>query len=351
MDIAGSALLPGAWPILRSALQPVLERLKERLGGQDPVSAPERAAAELEADPRLQELLRTGLLKALDPVLAGQQRIERDTQLLCLFAMGNSRKLDEVAERVGDIQTQLESGMSLTPEAAEALSVSVADRIRHVLETQALVSGPAAESGPSTQPAWLGRDEIKRRVQSLQTDALVQLESGRTAEALMTLERARGLLDPALAETPTDFRLRLLSGYLAKDLAQAAGAAGDLAAAAAYLDRAESLFALLTSDMPTEPAAAAGALNGLGNVRQMRGDLRDAIKLYRRATEMLPTYAYAWQDMFLAYDELAARGELDIAGLEDAFANLDATATGVPALEPVQLEELRARLEAWRGRR
>jgi hypothetical protein len=35
LDIAGVALFPPpAWPILKAALEPVLERLKERLGGQ-----------------------------------------------------------------------------------------------------------------------------------------------------------------------------------------------------------------------------------------------------------------------------------------------------------------------------
>ncbi len=33
LDIAGSALLPGAWPILKGALGPVLERLDEFLTG------------------------------------------------------------------------------------------------------------------------------------------------------------------------------------------------------------------------------------------------------------------------------------------------------------------------------
>ena len=48
LDIAGSALLPGAWPIVKGALTPVLDKLKERLDGKDATSSPDLAEKAIE---------------------------------------------------------------------------------------------------------------------------------------------------------------------------------------------------------------------------------------------------------------------------------------------------------------
>ncbi len=39
IDVAGSALLPGAWPIVKGALDPILDRLKSQLGGDEDITA------------------------------------------------------------------------------------------------------------------------------------------------------------------------------------------------------------------------------------------------------------------------------------------------------------------------
>jgi hypothetical protein len=94
LDIAGAALLPGAWPILKGALEPVLERLKERLGGEDVLSSPTRAAAaakEFEADPHLQEMLRSRLLELLDALVQRQEQVNADVQKLMLIVSGNRK--------------------------------------------------------------------------------------------------------------------------------------------------------------------------------------------------------------------------------------------------------------------
>lgn len=72
LDIAGSTLLPVGWPILKRALQPVLDKLKDRFGGEDVTATKARAdaaATAFEQDRDLQELLKTNLLQALEPVL------------------------------------------------------------------------------------------------------------------------------------------------------------------------------------------------------------------------------------------------------------------------------------------
>jgi hypothetical protein len=66
LDVAGAALLPGAWPILKGALEPIIGRLKERFEGEEVTATPEwaqKAVAEFEADRHLQKMLRSNLLE------------------------------------------------------------------------------------------------------------------------------------------------------------------------------------------------------------------------------------------------------------------------------------------------
>src|SRR5690242_3807885 len=79
LEVVGPMVVDGAWPLLRGALGPVLDRLSARFEGRDVTSSPElaeRAAAEFDQDARLQELLQSTLLEALRPVVEGQERVE-----------------------------------------------------------------------------------------------------------------------------------------------------------------------------------------------------------------------------------------------------------------------------------
>ena len=61
IEVAGPALVDGAWPILNGALKPVLDVLDAKLGG-DVTQSPSLAQQAIEAfdqDPRLQERLRS----------------------------------------------------------------------------------------------------------------------------------------------------------------------------------------------------------------------------------------------------------------------------------------------------
>ena len=77
LDVAGAALLPGAWPILKGALHPVLERLKEQLGGDDILGSKDRAeaaATAFEADPHLQECCVAGCSNGSTPWFKARSR-------------------------------------------------------------------------------------------------------------------------------------------------------------------------------------------------------------------------------------------------------------------------------------
>src|SRR5262249_26054810 len=92
----------------------------------------------------------------------------------------------------------------------------------------------------------------------------------------------------------------------------------------------------------------AGAINGIGNIHYQRGQYKEAISDYRLATSLAPNYAYSWHDMFLAYVELAKRGEVDLAAMRMALDRVKETASGWPGIDATRiagLERMLADLE------
>lgn len=343
--------LPGAGTILVAALDPVLERLTEKLGGNPTASkeAAERAADEFERDAGLQELLRTGLLDRLDELARGQEEMDADVQRLRLIVVENTRALDDLSHDVGDIRERLEHGMDLSPQAEERLVELVARRIVAMQGVRDFADRElsAVSADPSPPAAWLERGELVTRVNQSQHVALEEVRTGRIAEAMDRLRHDRVLVGQALIETPTDARLRVLNGYLLKTLAQTSEEVGDRNAVVDYLARAEEIFRLLVADAPDDPIVLAGAVNGLGNVHYARREYGKALECHAEATDVLPAYPEAWHDLFGTYDALARDGDLRIEGLERSYARLREFAEANPAAVP-DLDDLRGRLEAWR---
>jgi tetratricopeptide (TPR) repeat protein len=352
LDIAGQAALPGAWPILRGALKPVLDRLAEKLGG-DPIAsreAAERAAAEFERDARLQDLLRSQLLEPLDELAKRQEKVDADVQALFVMVTENTRALDELSQDVGGIRERLDHGVDLSPEAQERLVELVSERVVAMQGVRDFAGRElTAVSADPTPPAqWLERDELAARVNESQHRAVEDVAAGRIGQAMERLRSDRVLVGQALIETPTDPRLRVLNGYLLKTLAQAADATGDREAVADYLARAEEIFTLLVSDAPDDPVILAGAVNGLGNVHYARHEYEQALERHAEATDLLTAYPEAWHDLFGTYDALARDGDIRMEGLERSYRRLQEVAAADPASAPSDLDDLRARLEEWR---
>jgi tetratricopeptide (TPR) repeat protein len=152
----------------------------------------------------------------------------------------------------------------------------------------------------------------------------------------------------ALAEfSPGDIHLDLLLGYLYKDLAQAFEAPGDRRQADRYIELARSAFERVEAGA-SDAADTAGALNGIGNVYHQRGEPERAIPYYRRAVALVPSYGYAWHDLFAAYDLLARAGHPDLPAMREALRKLKTVAAGYPGIDMGQLE---AALRQWEGRR
>src|SRR5262249_17047559 len=93
--MGGSVLLPGAWPILRAAYQPIVENLKGRLGLKD-ADAPapaEQLVKAFEADEHLQSMFESAIVEKLAPFISGQQTANDDIKRLIAIVGGNTELL------------------------------------------------------------------------------------------------------------------------------------------------------------------------------------------------------------------------------------------------------------------
>lgn len=344
LDVAGAALLPGAWPILKGALEPVLERLKERLGGQELTATPEsaqKAIAEFEADQHLQEMLRSNLLERLDMLVKGQQIIHTDVQKLMLIVSGDQKLLNELVGGVQRIEQRLDEGVNLSDEAVEKLTQTILREAENSRQVRALA---LREMGPVAKL-------VERQVHRLQVRAVELVEEGALDRASDELQEGLMLIAALLNEAPTDLSLRLQLGFIYKTIAQVFDAAGDREHEMAYLQRGEQVFRVVKDDVSGNPKAAldaANAIHGLGNVDHQRGDFEAAIEKYKQAVSLCPDHMYAWHDMFAAYYELAKRGNVDLDAMRHALNMLKQTGQGAPGLgagHVAQLESILRKLE------
>jgi tetratricopeptide (TPR) repeat protein len=177
----------------------------------------------------------------------------------------------------------------------------------------------------------LARDQVR---------AVKLIDKGQPDQALALLDDVERRLDDISPEaTPLD---RTQRGYNYKTYAEALFDKGQKASADRYLDLAARLFEQVRNDSSTPRDVFASAVNGTGNVHQLRGQYREAIADYQIATSILPNYAYAWHDMFSAYLDMAKRGDIDVAGMRHALDETRANAANTPGLNATYLTKLEA---------
>jgi tetratricopeptide (TPR) repeat protein len=90
----------------------------------------------------------------------------------------------------------------------------------------------------------------------------------------------------------------------------------------------------------------ASSWNGLGNMHLLRQNYDEAVECCRRALSITPDYSNAWSDLFLAYEDQARNGHVNLPGMRRALARLKATTRGDTLLAPV-VTEFRASLRQW----
>jgi tetratricopeptide (TPR) repeat protein len=337
LDVAGTALLPGAWPILKGALGPVLDRLKERLGGQDVTSSKElarKAADAFEADQHLQEVVRSALVAQLDNLVQQQRDINADVQRLMIIVSDNQETLAEILGGVEGIDDHLTAGVNLSDDAVAKLAEELSRQAESSREVRAIAlraMGPVA-------------DLLERQVQRLQIRAVELVQEGAPDRARDELDEGMQLVAVLLNEAPTDVTARLGLGFIYKTAAQVATDTGEKAQAAEYIKKAEEIFRYINgSALPPGEAtwANATAINGLGNLKQETGDLEGAVRLYRDALRLVPNHPFALHDLISAYYELAKQGQRHPAEMRQALAALQqAGVSGMPGLSAQHMADL-----------
>jgi tetratricopeptide (TPR) repeat protein len=188
-----------------------------------------------------------------------------------------------------------------------------------------------------------------------QTRAVKCIDDGNPDLAIALLDNAARQLGDISKESPVDDRI--VQGYIYKTLEQAFSAKGDKAQADQYLAKALAVFQRLSHETIPEGKSVtrfAETMNGMGNLRAARGQHSEAIGDYQVATSLVPTYAYAWHDMFLSYYELADKGDVHLAAMRQALAKTKETGSGWPNLGPdhfAQLDNMMARIDQTNSRR
>jgi tetratricopeptide (TPR) repeat protein len=129
-----------------------------------------------------------------------------------------------------------------------------------------------------------------------QTLAMSDMQS-RNYEGAM--ERLREAREAGFHTDPLDHRALSQRGYVSKTLAQLAEAMQQNEDRDKYYKEAGRLFMHVAELDPKGPSAQ----NGLGNVQHALGNIDAAIAAYRRAIELLPSYAAAHHDLALAYED------------------------------------------------
>jgi len=206
----------------------------------------------------------------------------------------------------------------------------------------------------ATQSGAYDRAENLLSVAREQIRAVGLIEEGQLDPAIAALDDAARHLGDISKDSPIDDHLAL--GYIYKTYAQVFSAKGDQARADDYLNKALAIFENIAHGVLPEGETAvqfADTIHGIGNIHQERREYRQAIDDYKIATTILPTYAYAWYDLFLCYADLAKRDEVDLAAMRLALAKAKETGEGLPGLEAnhiAQLENILARFERENGR-
>ncbi len=338
LDVAGSALLPGAWPILRGALEPVLDQLARRLGVEDVTSSSEladKAVSEFVKDKHLQEILRTNLQEALEPVIKGQEKVGEDVQRLMLVTMGNTKVLNDLVGGVNKIEEMLEVGVTLNEEGTRKLVDALTRNIENSRKTR--------EAAQNEIGGINMYEIIERMVSRLQVRGVELIREGHLDRAIDELQEGLFIVTTLLNETPSDVSLRGQLGYIYKTFAQAYAEAGDNEEADKFYKNAAEIFQLVKDEIPADETTAidiANVVNGLGNVYDGRGDFEKAIEYYRLATTLNPNYAYAWHDMFLSYAKLAKNKMIDIKEMRHILQKVKDNGQGLPGLDDTYIENL-----------
>lgn len=160
-------------------------------------------------------------------------------------------------------------------------------------EAPPVTSSNDAGNTPPPSKGNLNLSDVKQQVASLEQTGLAALAERRLAEADIALQQAEELLANALQHAPNDTNLLNLNGYLHKNWAMQYQRLSMQKQSEEQLIEAERAFKLVLDLNNKDP----GALNGMGSVSLLRGDLKAAESYIRQALAVLPNYPAAQDDL------------------------------------------------------
>jgi len=218
-----------------------------------------------------------------------------------------------------------------------------------------VVDAAGGEQPASRVVLWAGA-LLKRQAERLQIRAKELIREGKTGRALEELNEGAELMMALLDFVPGEQALDVQLGYIYGALAQEFDRTGQPKMASRYRDLQLGILKRVKDDLSAVDyltGNAASAIKGEGEVYAGRGEFDKAIKCYRKALEIEPTYQYAWHDLFAAYDALARKGRIDLDEMRLAlqktreFSAGTQPGTQVPGLGLEYLDSLEATLHHW----
>jgi tetratricopeptide (TPR) repeat protein len=192
----------------------------------------------------------------------------------------------------------------------------------------------------STAPADLTQQDRLEKLSKAQVEGVKLIDAGKYDQAIADLESVQKELEN-LSTGSTEDRIQL--GYTYKTYAEAFASKGQQENADRYSDFALNLFEKVKYDPTASSEEQAQAIHGIGNIKHLRGDYRQAIADYKQAISLFAETPYAWYDLFLAYEKLAERGDIDVNAMQDALAR----SKEIDNLAPDDVQRLEALLAKY----
>lgn len=360
LKVVGSLAFPGAWPIVEGALEPVIDRLKEKLKAADPLDSEHAQAAwaELEKDGALAALFEERLRAEIAPIRASQDELTEGQRRLVQLLDGNSSILGVIKD---DLDQMRRHGVTIAQPSIEAITSAVgrefAERVRSLelrLE-QVVVRRDGADSRRQEEIRQRFRDQLART----QVRAVELLNGDEFDRAAEELRAGLNSLELLIEEAPDNIDLRVNLGYYYKTIA-ATFAAVDTAHLPASIncakvvdefnERAMTIFYFVVHGIPLDRKTArdhAHALNGMGNIHFARNDYHSALANHDLATRIDPYYCYAWHDKFVVHHALAGSGAVDFAAMRHALDKTWETGQGQPGLGRKSLLNLERKIATY----
>jgi tetratricopeptide (TPR) repeat protein len=281
LDLAGKTICGPAWPFVQKILSPVIDALQKGypklflLDDRNAADTGEKAAAELSNNPTLQKMLDDGLLALKE----GQEEI------LHLLA-----KNDDTLQTIGKSIDRGFQDAQRNNDDANARVMAELRSIRQLLQVRT-ASAPRA-------PTTLSPQEVDRRANGYQADAMQWINAGDADTASERLSQGRDLLRAALQMTPNNPRMLASLGFIEKSQAQVEFLKRHQEDAVTSLGEAAKYFTAALEQDPNEISA----LNGVANIYYYAGDYDRAINIGRLVVEREPTYGAALFDLSLALE-------------------------------------------------